>query len=157
LIQTRNLLPLQSQPWFLNLGASSGRKHVQVTLAAAQIIGMYAAPVVLVAAPGAGHTVMISKASFRITRTATAFTGGGAAIIQYGATVNGGGTQAADSTIASTVITGAAGTTHTWRSGLTNLSDNSALDNVGLYISNATAAFAAGTGTAVVDVWYFVN
>jgi hypothetical protein len=131
--------------------------HVQVSLTAAQIIAMYTTPVLLVAAPASGHELIVTKAVLKITRTSTAFTGGGVGIIQYGSTTHGGGTQACDSTIASTVITGSAGTTHTWRSGLTNLSDNSALDATGLYISNQTAVFADGTGTATVDVWYYVD
>jgi hypothetical protein len=146
----------------IDSGAATGQagtllSHVTIPLTAAQINGMYAAPVLLIAAPAAGHEILVAKASFKIVRSATAFANGGAAIIQYGSTTHGGGTQACDSTLASTVITGSAGTTHTWRSGLTNLSDNSALDATGLYISNATGAFDTGTGTAVVDVWYYAN
>lgn len=139
-------------------GADYSVKHVTVSLSAANLIAMYGAPVQLLAAPGAGKSIVVSKVLFTITRTSTAFTGGGAAIVQYGATVNGGGTQALDSTLASTVITGAAGTTESVRNGaiISDLASTS-IQNAGLYISNATAAFAAGTGTAVADLWYFVK
>lgn len=133
-------------------------QHKTVALTAANLIAMYAAPVVILPAQGAGKSIIVTRLAFTITRTSTAFTGGGAAIFQYGTTVNGGGTQALDSTLASTVITGAAGTTVTARNGAV-ISDLAAatIQNAGLYISNATAAFAAGTGTAAVDVWYVVQ
>lgn len=141
----------------VDLGMSrSGIRHVQVPLSAAQINGMYAAPVKLIETQGAGHSIIISKAAFTITRSATAFANGGAAIVQYGSTTHGGGTQALDSTMAATVITGAAGATTTIRNGAV-ISDSTASVNAALYISNATAAFDTGTGTAVIDLWYYVN
>lgn len=132
-------------------------RHATVSLTAANLIAMYAAPVALLPAPGSGKSIVVTRVAFTITRTATAFTGGGAAIIQYGTTVNGGGTQALDSTLAATVVTGAAGTTVSCRNGAV-ISDLAAatIQNAGVYISNATAAFAAGTGTATVDIWYVV-
>lgn len=138
-------------------GSDYSVQHVTKALTAANIIAMYTTPVALVAAPGAGKSIVVTKLAFTITRTATAFTGGGAAIVQYAATANGGGTQALDSTLASTVITGSAGTTVSFRNGAV-VSDaaSTVTQNVGLYISNATAVFAAGTGTATVDVWYVV-
>jgi hypothetical protein len=139
-------------------GQDYGTQHTKVSLTAAQINGMYAAPVLLVSAPGAGLSVVPIRVSFRIVRTSTAFAAGGAAIVQYSNTVNGGGTQALDSTIASTVVTGSAGTSVTLRNGAV-ISDLAAasIQNVGLYLSNATAAFTTGTGTAVVDLWYHVT
>lgn len=139
-------------------GADYSVQHATISLTAANLIGMYAAPVQLLPAPAAGKSIMVTKLAFTITRTSTAFTGGGAVIVQYGNTVNGGGTQALDSTIASTVVTGSAGTTVTARNGAV-ISDLAAasIQAAGLFISNASGAFAAGTGTAVVDVWYVVQ
>jgi hypothetical protein len=131
-------------------------QHATVNLTAANIIAMYTTPVAIIAAPGAGKTIEITKLSFRITRTSTAFTGGAAAIFQYDSTANGAGTNALDSTIASTVITGSAGSTTSVRNGAV-LSDSSAIENKGIYISNGTAVFAAGTGTVVVEVWYVIH
>lgn len=138
--------------------ADSGVQHVRVSLAAADILGMAAAPVAVVAAPGAGKTLIVTRAAFRIVRSATAYANGGVVILQYGATATGGGTQALDSTIAATVVTGAAGTTDSHRNGAV-MSDVAAAtaENAGLYISNGTAAFITGTGTATIDVWYVVN
>jgi hypothetical protein len=138
-------------------GADYSVQHKTITLSAAQIIAMYTTPVQLIAAPGAGKSIVVAKAAFTIVRTSTAFTGGAAAIVQYDSTANGGGTQALDSTLASTVITGAAGTTVSLRNGaiISDLASTS-IQNKGLFISNGTAVFAAGTGTATVDVWYYV-
>jgi hypothetical protein len=143
----------------VDLGMSKfGIRHVRIPLTAAQLIGMYAAPIKILDPQGAGKTIIVTKVSFTITRTATAFTGGGAVIVQYGSTVNGGGTQSLDSTLASTVITGAAGTTVSLRNGAV-ISDLAAasIQNAPLYLSNQTAAFATGTGTGMFDVWYYVN
>lgn len=127
-----------------------------IALSAAELIALYTTPKLLIDAPGAGKSIAVVKMIFTITRSSTAFTGGGAVIVQYGSTVNGGGLQALDSTFAATVITGAAGTANVLRNGAV-ISDSSATTNAGLYMSAATAVFAAGTGTAVADVWYVVN
>lgn len=128
---------------------------VKVPLTAAQIIGMYAAPVLVV--PGVtGKSIYIHRVIFDITRTATAFTGGGVVNVQYDSTVNGAGTST-HADISAATVTGAAGKTHTNKIPL--VQDNIAaasIEGKGLYISNKTAAFAAGTGTATVTVFYHV-
>lgn len=138
-------------------GSSVLAGHATVAVSSADLLALYSAPKLLVAAPGSGHSIAIIKVIFAITRTATVYiTGGGAAIVQYNSTTHGGGTQACDSTIAATVITGSAGLSNTIRNGAV-ISDSSATDNQGIYLSAATGDFTAGTGTAVVDVWYAVN
>jgi hypothetical protein len=124
-----------------------------ITLSAAQIIAMYATPVVVLPAiTGKGYVV--DSMELDITRTASAFTGGGAVAVQYDSTANGAGT-ATTATIAATVVTGAAGRTLTARIPVVQSDIASAsIIGKGLYISNATGAFAAGTGTAVVRVKY---
>ena len=124
-----------------------------VSLTAANLIAMYAAPVEVVAAVP-GKAIVVDSVDFVITRTSTAFTGGGVVAVQYDATANGAGT-ATHATIAATVVTGAAGTTYTARIPVV-LSDvaSASIAGIGLYISNATAAFAAGTGTATLKIKY---
>lgn len=131
--------------------------HATVAISSADLLALYSAPKLLVAAPGSGHSIAIVKVVFAITRTATVYvTGGGAAIVQYNSTTHGGGTQACDSTIAATVICGTAGLSNTIRNGAV-ISDSSATDNQGIYLSAATGDFTSGTGTAVADVWYVTN
>lgn len=139
-------------------GLDQSVHHVQVSLAAADILGLYATPIQLVAAPASGKSIIVVKAVLTITRTSTAFASGGVGIIQYDSTTHGGGTQACDSTIASTVFTGAAGTTVTVRNGavISDLASTS-IQAKGLYISNQTGSFTTGTGTATVDVDYLIN
>jgi len=139
------------------LAGQGGVRHVQVPLTAAQIIAMYTTPVVLVAAPGSGKALAVVKVEFKIVRTATVFTGGGAVIVQYDSTANGAGLQACDSTMAAATVTDAAGTAVSVRNGAVLSNLTTTLVNKGLYISNDTAVFAAGTGTATVDVWYVVT
>lgn len=138
------------------LNGLGGVRHVQVALAAADINGAYATPVLVIAAPGTAKAIAIVKVEFTIVRTATAFANGGAAIIQYDSTTHGGGLQACDSTLASTVITGAAGTSISLRNGAIVSDSTATIVNKGIYFSNATGAFDTGTGTATLDVWYVV-
>lgn len=127
---------------------------VEVALSAANLQAMYATPVLVVPAVS-NKAIVVDSVEFIMTRTATAYTGGGVVSVQYANTANGGGTSVQASTIAATVVTGAAGTTYSTRPPAT-LSDvaTASIKGIGLYISNATAAFATGTGTAVVRVTY---
>lgn len=144
---------------FTNMGTSavpvwnSNQLEVTVALSAANLIAMYATPVVVVPAVTA-KAIIVDSVDFVITRTSTAFTGGGVVAVQYDSTANGAGT-ATTATIAASVVTGAAGTTYTARIPVV-LSDvaSASIAGIGLYISNQTAAFAAGTGTASVKVRY---
>lgn len=126
-----------------------------VALTAANMLAMYAAPV-LVVAPIAGKAIIVDSVEFVIVRTATSFAAGGVVAVQYDSTVNGGGTLT-HATIAAAVLTAAAGTTYTARvpavAGLSDIATAS-ITNIGLYISNATAAFTTGTGTATLTVRY---
>ena len=137
-------------------GANPTVQHLQTSLSAAQIIAMSATPVQLVAAPGAGKTVVITRAALRITRTSTAFASGGVGIIQYNNTATGAGTNAVDSTFTAATFTGASGASESLRNGAVLSDQGTALQNLGIFISNQTGAFTTGTGTLTVDVWYFI-
>jgi len=128
-------------------------KTAVVNLTAANLIAMYATPVEIVPLV-AGKAIIVDSVDFVITRTATQFTSGGVVAVQYAATANGAGT-ATTATIAAAVVTGTAGTTYTARIPVV-LSDiaSASIAGVGLFISNQTAAFATGTGTATVKVKY---
>lgn len=155
------IIDRSSSIWYCNRGTTTTPvwemevTSITVSLAAADIIGMYAAPVLLIAAVP-GKMIVVDSFEFVITRTSTAFTGGGVVAPQYDATVHGAGT-AATATLAATVVTGAAGKSYSSRIPVV-LSDvaSTATEGIGLYLSNATAAFAAGTGTAVVKINYHI-
>lgn len=128
-------------------------KSATVALTAAQINGMYAAPVVVVPAV-AGKSIIVDSVHFRIARTATQFAGGGTAVVQYDSTINGAGT-ATTAVIAAAVITAGAGTTVTSRIPVV-LSDIAiaSIEGKGLYLSNVDGAFTTGTGVATITVHY---
>ena len=87
--------------------------------------------------------------------TATQFTGGGVVSVQYANTANGAGTSVQASTFAATVVTGATAVTYSTRPPATlSAVATASINGIGLYISNATAVFATGTGTATVRVTY---
>lgn len=145
--------------WYTNYGTKAAPVWVAeiatavVTLAAADIIAMYTTPVQIVASMGS-KAIIVDSMELVITRTSTAFTGGGVVGVQYDSTANGAGTLTT-ANIAATVVTGSAGTTYTKRIPVV-LSDvaTASIAGKGLFISNATAVFAAGTGTAQVIVKY---
>ena len=126
-------------------------QYAVAPLTAQNILNMYGAPVTLIAAPGANMAIVVHDIMFEMKRSATAFANGGAVSIEY---ATGDDVVA---TIASTVITGAAGTTLSTRV-MANLSDIAlaSIENDALNITNATAAFITGTGTADVHIWYSV-
>ena len=125
-----------------------------VSLSAANIIAMNATPVSVLAAPGAGKAILVESILFEMTRTSTAFTGGGALNFQYHTTTT---SVPHSGTIAATLVTtGGAGSAQTWLG--PNVGTNGLVipANEGIDITNATAAFAAGTGTAKVFLKYRV-
>jgi len=127
-----------------------------VTLTSAQIIAMYTTPVQVVPAVS-NKAIVVLGVELIMKGTATQFTGGGVVAVQYADTVNGGGTSVQASTFAASVVTGATATTYSTRpqASLSAVATAS-INGIGLFISNATAVFATGTGTADVRVTYRV-
>lgn len=128
----------------------------RTALTAAQILGMYAAPVQLVAAPGAGNLILLDKMVINVVYGTTQFAAGGVVAPQYDSTVHGAGTAASSTTIAAATINGIAANSIVGVTGLLAVTASAALVNTGLFLSNATGAFTTGDSTAVVDVWYRV-
>jgi len=131
------------------------------TLATADVQGMYAAPVAVASLPAlaAGLTYVVHGLRLVLDSVTAAFTGGGAIQLQYGNTVNAGGVAAAN-TVAATFLTAAvAGTDRTiYTTGLDGSAQTAAASlTLGMYFSNATAAFAAGgTSSIAYQIWYSV-
>lgn len=116
-------------------------------LSSANILGMFAAPVTVIGAPGAGKTIIVESITFKMTRTATAYAGGGAVSFKYA----GGATLSA--AIAATVITtGGAGVEYNHVGPLE--ASLTPVPNAGVQITNAVAAFTTGTGTAEIVIKY---
>lgn len=122
----------------------------EISLSAANIIAMNTTPVTLISSPGSGRVILVHSITLQIIRTATAFTGGGAVEFRYN---NGSGAKVS-ADMSSSLITGAAGTAYASVAGVT--AELTVVPAVPLVITNATAAFAAGTGTAKVRVAYSI-
>lgn len=128
-------------------------QYVKVSLSAANFLGMYAAPVVLVAAGGANTLHVVERVAFEVDYGGAQFANGGAVLVQYTNTANGAGAPASATTAAAVFnafaadgVVGAAG----------SLASATAAGTVnqGLYLSNQTAAFITGSSTVDVHIWY---
>jgi len=142
-----------------NISALSGVgsltwQQAQLALTAAQLKAMYAAPVQILAAPGAGLAIVVQEILFELTTTATAFANGGIVGFQYDSTANLAGTLVHGGSIPAAVITAGAGTTVTGLWAAPGANGLTIPANKGLFISNQTAAFITGTGTAKVWISY---
>lgn len=127
------------------------------TLNQAAVQGAFATPVQLVAAPGAGKVLIPTFASIYTNFQTTAFASGGVAIVQWGNTVHGAGTNSLSATIPAAEITASASQVY-------NLNGNTgnaltAISNLGIFFSNQTGAFTLGNAasTVVITLTYIVS
>lgn len=126
------------------------KNSTTVSLTAANIIAMGTTPVTIIAAPGAGKCTVVDNVTFKMVTTATAFTGGGAVEFRY---TDASGTKVT-ADLAAAVVTAGAGTSFTNVRGIE--ASLTCTANAPIVITNADAAFAAGTGTAVITIEYHV-
>lgn len=120
---------------------------VAVTLTPTNMAAAYATPVQLIAAPGAGKVIIVQEASVYTASTGnTAYATGTAPIIQYDSTVHGGGTNAVGSGLVAGDITAASSQVRCLVGSVAALTG---VTNKGIFFSNATGAYTAGTGTNV--------
>ena len=122
-----------------------------IALTAANIIAMRAAPITIIPAPGAGRIIIVDSILMTMNRTATAFTGGGAVEFRYN---NGSGAKVGTDIAATVITTGGAGTECAVSSSPGVQSGGQ--PNAPVVITNATAAFATGTGSARLYIKYRV-
>lgn len=121
-----------------------------VSLTAAQLIAMEAAPVSVLAAPASGKALVVDSILFEMTTTSTQFTGGGVVSFVY----HGGSVAVHAGTIPAATVTTTAGTTNTLLGPAVATNGTVVPAATGVDITNATAPFAAGTGTAKVQIKY---
>ena len=127
-----------------------------VTLTAAQVNGMYAAPVSIVAAAGAGKLILIDSILWDIAFVSAQYAAGGAIQAQYGNTVHGAGSPASASIAAATLNGVAASGYIANGSGSATLNAPATVLNTAVYLSNATAAFTTGDSTVTLYIRYRV-
>ncbi len=155
-----NLSDLNSVPAaLLNLGIGpTVINYTTVAITAAQFNGMYAAPKLLIAAPGANKLIVVKQMALVMTYGSAAFASGGVVAAQYDSTVHGAGVLATNSEAAADFFA-TASTSFLFEG--TNGNTVGALPfsttvNKGLYLSNATGAFTTGDSTFVAQIWYSI-
>jgi hypothetical protein len=129
--------------------SSVGTQVAQVNLTAAQFNGMYAAPVLLVAAPGAGYMNILESMLLDMTYGSAAFASGGPVAAQYDSTAHGAGVLASNAEQAADFFQ-TANTVFPFiqASGNGSFLLTASCANKGIYLSNTTGAFTTGTGSS---------
>lgn len=130
----------------------TGRQIARVAVSSADILALNATPKVLVAAPGAGRIIIVSRYTVKMVRTATPYANGGALEFRY---TNASGAKVGADIAASVVTTGGAGTEYNTVGGV--VSSLTPVANAAIVMDNATAAFITGTGTMIVEIDYMIK
>lgn len=125
---------------------------VIISVSSANILAMNGAPVTLIAAPPTGFLLLVSSITLEMTTTATAYANGGVVSFVY----HGGSTAAHSGTIPAAVVTAGAGTTFTMLGPATGSNGTTIPTATALDITNGTAPFITGTGTAKAIIAYRV-
>src|SRR5690348_3710775 len=123
-----------------------------VNVTSANILAMNGAPVTVLAAPGAGKAIIVDSILFEMTTTSTQYANGG--VVQF--VYHGGSVQVTGNTIPAATVTATAGTTNTLVGSGSPSNGIVVAANTAIDITNATAAFITGTGTAVLKIWYSI-
>jgi len=124
----------------------------QVPISASEFNGMYDAPKLLVAAPGANEILIHDSTELVLTYNANAYAAGGTVAVQYDSTVHGAGVIAS-TTLANTAFQVTASNVFTFNRGVVALPFSSCV-NKGLYLSNISGAFTTGDSAMVANVYY---
>lgn len=143
---------LAGQGGYLGGVAGGGECCISFPLTAAQIIAMGTTAITIVPAPGTGFAILVRQISVELDLTSTAFTGGGVVHFYY----HGQTTEIMSASIAAATVQGSAGTSVYLLEPVATSGGSVVTPAVGIDITNATAPFAAGTGTAIVTIWYNV-
>lgn len=128
-------------------------QYVQVAMTAAEWNGMFAAPKLILAAPGAGLIYQVDNVWYDMTFVAAQYAAGGVTNLQYDSTANGAGVLATQDTAAATITGLAASSIVRPANGITAVAQATTV-NKGLYMSNKTGAFTTGDGTWKINVAY---
>ncbi len=152
-------LPVAGSSGTINTSVWGNNSLIQsvttTTLTNAQLLGMYATPVLLIPAQGAGTMILLDKMVVDYHYLTASTASGGAIQAQYGATVDGAG-PAASASIAAATLNGFAGNAIMTVGSVAVSQLDAAVENVGIYLSNATGAFTTGAGSAIVYSYYRV-
>ena len=134
----------------------TGTGKATATITASQIRTMYATPITLVGAPGAGKIIIVDNLSVKYVGNSSPFLLGGALALKYGDMA---GNLLINSLSTAQINMGDSGTltTYSLRKGI-DLStiDSATIENTPVVFGNLTQAFGQGSGTLTVAVTYRV-
>lgn len=139
--------------WSLSAYSASSLS-AQVAVSAADFNGMYAAPKLLVAAPGANKLLILDSLTLVETYNSAAYAAGGVAAVQYDSTINGAGVIAS-TTLAAATFQVTASTSFQFNRGVVPAPFTTTV-NKGFYLSNITGAFTTGNSPMVANIQYHV-
>lgn len=130
--------------------------YASVAVSAAEFNGAYAAPKLLIAAPGANKQIIVESMEMVMTFVSVQYAAGGVVFAQYDSTANGAGVKATNTEAAADFFASASATfAFRGTSGDTvGALPFTTTVNKGLYLSNATQAFTTGDSTWVVKIHY---
>lgn len=122
-------------------------QFAQVALSTANILGMNATPVSLLAAPGASKVLIVDLITLQMKPGGTQFASGGAVSCVY----HGGAVAPHASSIPAATINSASASNNVLPPLAAVIQPPT---NTGLDITNATGAFITGNGSAIVNIWF---
>lgn len=137
-------------------GVNNVLRYASVAISAAEFNGAYAAPKLIIAAPGANNLLVVDRIELIMTFVSAAYAAGGVVAFQYDSTVHGAGVLASNAEAAADFFA-AASTTFMFNGNAGNtvgIVPFSTSVNKGLYLSNLTQAFTTGDSTFVCKVHY---
>ena len=130
-------------------------QYTKNVLSSASVLNMYATPIQLLPAPGAGMLIVVRQVVFSINFLNTQYANGGNIALQYGSAAAGAGVKACNVLSAATF--------NAWNvssgisvDGLVANSSNANTVNQGLYLSNDTAPFINGNNILHASIWYAI-
>lgn len=132
-----------------------GQQPIQTVFSAADLIAMGTTPVAALALPSinslpaANTTLLPYAATLQVTAGSANFTGGGAISLVYH-----GGSVSPVVTIPATALTSGSSGVAVLNHATSLATTYQPVAGVGLDLSNAGGAFAAGNGIAILTVWY---
>ncbi|MDP4145628.1 MAG: hypothetical protein Q8936_14270 [Bacillota bacterium] len=132
--------------------------YTTVAITAAQFNGMYGAPKLLIADPGANKLIVVKQMALVMTFVSAAYANGGVVAAQYDSTTHGLGVLATNTEAAADFFAGVSTTfLFTGTSGNTvGILPFSTSVHKALYLSNQTGAFTTGDSTWVAHIWYSI-
>jgi hypothetical protein len=132
-----------------------GVATAQLRFTAAQILGMYATPLLVIPAPLSSQLIVLGRITGTLLYGSAQFASGGALGLEWGNVAHAAG-PAASSTLAAATLNGYAAS-NTFELTPDNTDALANTIGLGVYLSNATGAFTTGDSTLLLNVNYQVT